>query len=218
MQTLQVYTCRSINSLLLLRGEGFQETHAAQLKKDLATLDSAVKAYAKADDVLRKAHTEFVTQIRNGVSWPRPQGRRPALALQPGNLSGHRASCCTRSSAPFPSPPHANHIPAVDIVRCASNSTIHTLGRAYISGLELAREQPQESTSARTKARRCCCSPSASTSCPTAMPPRSCDPSGVPEQGAAGHEQQEHSRQRFRSALVRSSSIAMPVLSPASSC
>lgn len=35
LQQLQVQACRAVGSLLLLRGEGFQEQHAAQLEKDL---------------------------------------------------------------------------------------------------------------------------------------------------------------------------------------
>ncbi|VTL99302.1 Uncharacterised protein [Pseudomonas aeruginosa] len=44
LQQLQVQACRVVGSLLLLRGEGFQEQHAAQLEKDLASLDRALAA------------------------------------------------------------------------------------------------------------------------------------------------------------------------------
>ncbi len=44
LQQLQVQACRAVGSLLLLRGEGFQEQHAAQLEKDLASLDRALAA------------------------------------------------------------------------------------------------------------------------------------------------------------------------------
>ena len=69
LQAMQVDACRALGSLMLLRGEGFQENHANQLKADLAALDAAVKSYAKADDGLRKAHQALLAQIQAGTTY-----------------------------------------------------------------------------------------------------------------------------------------------------
>lgn len=142
LQTLQVYTCRSINSLLLLRGEGFQETHAAQLEKDLATLDNAVKGYPKADDALRKAHAEFVTQIRNGVSYGPKEEDLPWRYNQ--DLSRSLRELLTQVERFVPASADANQIPLWELPVRVEYLATQYLGRAYISGLELSREQPQE--------------------------------------------------------------------------
>ncbi|MEP9318976.1 hypothetical protein ABKS89_17705 [Pseudomonas sp. LABIM340] len=142
LQTLQVYTCRSINSLLLLRGEGFQEGHAAQLEKDLATLDNAVKAYPKADDALRKAHAEFVTQIRNGVSYGPKEEDLPWRYNQ--DLSRSLRDLLNQIERFVPATADASQIPLWELPVRVEYLATQYLGRAYISGLELAREQPQE--------------------------------------------------------------------------
>ncbi len=54
LQQLQVQACRAVGSLLLLRGEGFQEQHAAQLEKDLASLDRALAAAPRGAPAARR--------------------------------------------------------------------------------------------------------------------------------------------------------------------
>ncbi|WP_371231711.1 hypothetical protein ACAW63_03445 [Pseudomonas sp. QE6] len=142
LQTLQVYTCRSINSLLLLRGEGFQEEHAAQLEKDLATLDQAVKTYPKSDEALKKAHTAFVTQIRNGVSYGPKEEDLPWRYNQ--ELSRAVRDLLSQIERFVPASADANQIPLWQLPVRVEFLATQYLGRAYLSGLELAREQSQE--------------------------------------------------------------------------
>lgn len=142
LQTMQVYTCRSINSLLLLRGEGFQENHAAQLEKDLATLDSAIKGYAKSDADLKKAHTEFVTQIRNGVSYGPKEDDLPWRYNQ--DLSRALRDLLNQIERFVPTSADASKIPMWELPVRVEFLATQYLGRAYMSGLELSREQPQE--------------------------------------------------------------------------
>lgn len=52
--TTAVQACRAVGSLLLLRGEGFQEQHAAQLEKDLASLDRALAAAPRGAPAARR--------------------------------------------------------------------------------------------------------------------------------------------------------------------
>ena len=142
LQTLQVYTCRSINSLLLLRGEGFQETHAAQLEKDLATLDNAIKGFPKADEALKKAHAAFVTQIRNGVSYGPKEEDLPWRYNQ--DLSRALRDLLNQAERFVPASADASQIPLWELPVRVEYLATQYLGRAYMSGLELAREQPQE--------------------------------------------------------------------------
>ncbi|WEJ72045.1 hypothetical protein [Pseudomonas sp. PSE14] len=142
LQTLQVYTCRSINSLLLLRGEGFQEEHAAQLEKDLATLDQAVKTYPKSDEALKKAHAAFVTQIRNGVSYGPKEEDLPWRYNQ--ELSRAVRDLLSQIERFVPASADASQIPLWQLPVRVEFLATQYLGRAYLSGLELAREQSQE--------------------------------------------------------------------------
>ncbi|HBO5078003.1 TPA: hypothetical protein L4W64_004871, partial [Pseudomonas aeruginosa] len=68
LQQLQVQACRAVGSLLLLRGEGFQEQHAAQLEKDLASLDRALAA-APEGVLLRQGEKTLVARIREGAAY-----------------------------------------------------------------------------------------------------------------------------------------------------
>ncbi len=67
LQQLQVQACRAVGSLLLLRGEGFQEQHAAQLEKDLASLDRALAAAPRV--LLRQGEKTLVARIREGAAY-----------------------------------------------------------------------------------------------------------------------------------------------------
>lgn len=142
LQTMQVYTCRSINSLLLLRGEGFQENHAAQLEKDLATLDSTLKSYARSDTDLKKAHAEFVTQIRNGVSYGPKEEDLPWRYNQ--DLSRALRDLLNQIERFVPASANAGQVPLWELPVRVEFLATQYLGRAYMSGLEISREQPQE--------------------------------------------------------------------------
>nr|WP_294973679.1 hypothetical protein [uncultured Pseudomonas sp.] len=141
VQTLQVYTCRSINSLLLLRGEGFQENHAAKLEKDLATLDQAIRTYPRSDEALKKAHANFVTQIRNGVSYGPKEENLPWRYNQ--DLSRALRELLTQIERFVPASADASQVPLWELPVRVEFLATQYLGRAYLSGLELAREQPQ---------------------------------------------------------------------------
>lgn len=78
LQQLQVQACRAVGSLLLLRGEGFQEQHAAQLEKDLASLDRALAAAPEGCSCGKAKRRWWRASVKARPTAPR---RGPALAL-----------------------------------------------------------------------------------------------------------------------------------------
>lgn len=78
LQQLQVQACRAVGSLLLLRGEGFQEQHAAQLEKDLASLDRALAAAPEGCSCGKAKRRWWRASVKARPTAPRGG---PALAL-----------------------------------------------------------------------------------------------------------------------------------------
>jgi len=66
---VQVHACRATSSLLLYRGEGFQETHKDRFEADLQALDAALQAVPQPSDGLRQKYRALVTQLQQGVSY-----------------------------------------------------------------------------------------------------------------------------------------------------
>lgn len=132
-EQVQVFASRATSSLLLLRGEGFQQRHQARLEGDIEALASAVQGLPKASDTLRNSHQLLVTELRRGVSfgpseddmpWGYPQALSKALrdflheARQQPNTGGSELSAKIEYLA------------------------VQYLSRAYIGSFEIAREQP----------------------------------------------------------------------------
>ena len=88
-----VYASRATSSLLLVRGEGFQEEHLTRLEKDIADLETSAQAAMSASSEIPGLTTKLVTQLRLGVSfgpnednmpWEYPQDLAKALRDRPG--------------------------------------------------------------------------------------------------------------------------------------
>ncbi|MFC5694740.1 hypothetical protein ACFPU0_04105 [Pseudomonas sp. GCM10022186] len=69
LEQVQVHASRATSSLLLFRGEGFQEVHSARMRADLKALDDAFMRIAEPSEAVRKTHDELVTQLDRGVSF-----------------------------------------------------------------------------------------------------------------------------------------------------
>ena len=87
-EQVQVYASRATSSLLLVRGEGFQEEHLTRLEKDIADLETSAQAAMSASSEIPGLTTKLVTQLRLGVSfgpnednmpWEYPQDLAKAL-------------------------------------------------------------------------------------------------------------------------------------------
>ncbi|SDI81999.1 hypothetical protein SAMN05216189_100967 [Pseudomonas delhiensis] len=140
LQSMQVNACRALGSLLLLRGEGFQEVHANQLKADLAALDAAVKGYAKADDGLRKAYQALQGQVRAGTTYGPREEDLPWTYL--ADLSRALRDFLGQVER-FVPPAGANELPLWQLPVRVEYLTAQYLARAYLGVLEIAREAPQ---------------------------------------------------------------------------
>ena len=133
-EQVQVYASRATSSLLLLRGEGFQEEHQQRLDKDIADLESAAQNAMSASSEIPGLTTKLVTQLRLGVSfgpnednmpWEYPQDLAKAL----------RELLTVARSAPDADP--AGELPAK-----IEYLGVQYLSRSYIGTFEIAREHP----------------------------------------------------------------------------
>lgn len=140
LQSMQVNACRALDSLMLLRGEGFQDNHARQLKADLAALDTAVKGYAKADDGLKKAYQELLTQVHNGTTYGPKEEDLPWTYSK--DLSRALRDFLGEVER-FVPPAKDGELPLWQLPVRVEYLSVQYLGRAYLGGLEIAREQPQ---------------------------------------------------------------------------
>ncbi|MDV2822712.1 hypothetical protein [Pseudomonas aeruginosa] len=137
LQQLQVQACRAVGSLLLLRGEGFQEQHAAQLEKDLASLDRALAA-APEGVLLRQGERALVARAAYGpreedLPWRYPQ-----------QLSRALRDFLNLVERQVPPPPPGQPLPLWQLPVRVEYLSLQYLARAYLGGLEIAREQPRD--------------------------------------------------------------------------
>jgi len=140
LQAMQVDACRALGSLMLLRGEGFQENHANQLKADLAALDAAVKSYAKADDGLRKTHQALLAQIQAGTTYGPKEEDLPWTYLP--DLSRALRDFLGQVER-FVPPSAADELPLWQVPVRIEYLSVQYLARSYLGVLEIAREAPQ---------------------------------------------------------------------------
>ena len=129
----QAYASRATSSLLLLRGEGFQNSHRQRLENDIQTLAAAVQRLPQSSDALRASHLELVTQLRRGVSfgpsednvpWGYPQELAKALRefLHAARQLAHAGDSELSAKVEY--------------------LAVQYLSRSYIGSFEIAREQP----------------------------------------------------------------------------
>lgn len=132
LELVQVHACRATSSLLLFRGEGFQETHSARLAADLDALNTAFGRIAEPDEALAKARETLVTQLQRGVSfghkeedvpWRYPQ--ELAKALRDFLIAAHS---------------HAGAAGIEELPAKVEYLNVQYLSRAYIGTFEIARE------------------------------------------------------------------------------
>ncbi|MFG0382613.1 hypothetical protein ACF8C6_16870 [Pseudomonas sp. zbq_18] len=132
-EQVQIYASRATSSLLLLRGEGFQEAHKARLEQDIAELETAAQNAMSASSEIPGLTTKLVTQLRLGVSfgpneddmpWAYPQDLAQAL----------REVLSTARSVP-------NADPAGELPAKVEYLGVQYLSRSYIGSFEIAREQ-----------------------------------------------------------------------------
>ncbi|MDA8486626.1 hypothetical protein NNO07_26455 [Pseudomonas resinovorans] len=132
LERVQVHASRATASLLLFRGEGFQDVHAERMRTDLKALDADYQRISTPSEALRKAHDAFVTQLEQGVSyghneedvpWRYPQELAKALR---DFLIAARAQASSGA---------ADELPAK-----VEYLNVQYLSRAYIGTFEIARE------------------------------------------------------------------------------
>ncbi|EPL1359505.1 hypothetical protein QK360_11585 [Pseudomonas aeruginosa] len=141
LQQLQVQACRAVGSLLLLRGEGFQEQHAAQLEKDLASLDRALAA-APEGVLLRQDEKTLVARIREGAAYGPREEDLPWR--YPQQLSRALRDFLNLVERQVPPPPPGQPLPLWQLPVRVEYLSLQYLARAYLGGLETAREQPRD--------------------------------------------------------------------------
>ncbi|SIQ62373.1 hypothetical protein SAMN05878276_2435 [Aquipseudomonas alcaligenes] len=133
-EQVQVYASRATSSLLLVRGEGFQEEHLQRLEKDIADLETSAQAAMSASSEIPGLTTKLVTQLRLGVSfgpnednmpWEYPQDLAKAL----------RELLTVARGVPDADP--LGELPAQ-----VEYLAVQYLSRSYIGSFEIAREQP----------------------------------------------------------------------------
>ncbi len=132
-ELVQVHASRATSSLLLLRGEGYQDEHRQRLETDLQALADALQQLPQGSDSLRAAHAELVKQLRRGVAFGPGEENMPWGYLQELSkalrevLSEARALASEDESA---------------LAAKVEYLAVQYLSRSYLGSFEIAREQP----------------------------------------------------------------------------
>ncbi|PYC29274.1 hypothetical protein DMO17_00825 [Aquipseudomonas alcaligenes] len=132
-EQVQVYASRATSSLLLLRGEGFQEEHQQRLDKDIADLESAAQNAMSASSEIPGLTTKLVTQLRLGVSFGPNEDNMPWE--YPQDLAKALRELLTVARA-VPDADPAGELPAK-----VEYLGVQYLSRSYVGTFEIAREQ-----------------------------------------------------------------------------
>lgn len=133
-EQVQVFASRATGSLLLLRGEGFQEGHLSRLEKDIADLEGAAQNAISASSEIPGLTTKLVTQLRLGVSFGPKEDNVPWR--YPEELAQSLRDLLTVARAV----PDAN--PEGELPAKVEYLAVQYLSRSYIGTFEIAREQP----------------------------------------------------------------------------
>lgn len=134
LESMQVHANRATSSLLLYRGEGFQQAHLKRLESDLAALNAALGNHPGSNDELRQLHQVLQDTLREGASFGREEDDLPwGWTLQMSKalrdfLSAARSQPGADAQAELPA--------KVEYL------TVQYLSRAYVGSFETAREQP----------------------------------------------------------------------------
>jgi hypothetical protein len=129
LELVQVHACRATSSLLLFRGEGFQETHSARLAADLNALNAAFGRVAEPGEALAKARGTLVTQLERGVSFGHKEEDVPWRYPQELAKALRDFLIAARTQA------GAESLPAK-----VEYLNVQYLSRSYIGTFEIARE------------------------------------------------------------------------------
>lgn len=133
-EQVQIYASRATSSLLLVRGEGFQEVHLQRLEQDISQLETAAQAAMSANAEIPGLTHNLVTQLRLGVSfgpkeedmpWAYPQDLAQAL----------RELLTVARTVP-------NADPLGELPAQVEYLAVQYLSRSYVGSFEIAREQP----------------------------------------------------------------------------
>jgi len=133
-EQVQVYASRATCSLLLVRGEGFQEEFLTRLEKDIADLETASQAAMSASSEIPGLTTKLVTQLRLGVSFGPKEDDMPWD--YPQDLAQSLRELLTVARA-VPDADPIGELPAQ-----VEYLAVQYLSRSYIGSFEIAREQP----------------------------------------------------------------------------
>ncbi len=133
-EQVQVYASRATSSLLLVRGEGFQEEHLTRLEKDIADLETSAQAAMSASSEIPGLTTKLVTQLRLGVSFGPNEDNMPWE--YPQDLAKALRELLTVSRG-VPDADPLGELPAQ-----VEYLAVQYLSRSYIGSFEIAREQP----------------------------------------------------------------------------
>ncbi|WP_165666212.1 hypothetical protein [Metapseudomonas otitidis] len=129
---VQVHACRATSSLLLYRGEGFQETHKARFDADLKALDAAFQAVPQPSDGLGQKYRALVTQLQQGVSYGHSEEDVPWRFPQELAKSLRDLLIAARATP--------GNTPQGELPAKVEYLAVQYLSRAYIGTFEIARE------------------------------------------------------------------------------
>ena len=134
LESMQVHANRATSSLLLYRGEGFQQAHLQRLEKDIQALNGAMAGFPNASPELRAHHAELITKLREGAAFGYEEDDMPwGWPLQMSkSLRDFLTAVRTQQGADA----HAELPAKVEYL------AVQYLSRAYIGSFETAREQP----------------------------------------------------------------------------
>ncbi|MDD0845033.1 hypothetical protein [Pseudomonas sp. Gutcm_11s] len=132
-EQVQVYASRATSSLLLVRGEGFQEEHLQRLEKDIADLETASQAAMSASSEIPGLTNKLVTQLRQGVSFGPKEDDMPWD--YPQDLAQSLRELLTVARA-VPNADPLGELPAQ-----VEYLAVQYLSRSYVGSFEIAREQ-----------------------------------------------------------------------------
>lgn len=133
-EQVQVYASRATSSLLLIRGEGFQDEYLTRLEKDIADLETAAQAAMSASSEIPGLTTKLVTQLRLGVSFGPKEDDMPWS--YPQDLAQSLRDLLSVARA-VPDADPVGELPAQ-----VEYLAVQYLSRSYIGSFEIAREQP----------------------------------------------------------------------------
>ncbi|WP_434091857.1 hypothetical protein [Pseudomonas subflava] len=134
-EQVQVFASRATSSLLLVRGEGFQEEHRQRLEKDIADLETAAQAAMSGSSEIPGLTNQLVTQLRRGVSFGPNEENMPWEYPQDLAKSLRELLTVARNV------PNAD--PSGELPAKVEYLAVQYLSRSYIGSFEIAREQTE---------------------------------------------------------------------------